>query len=217
MHVTADGRITQPTRKWYSRRETEAIYAAGGHVVLKLERSTDMTAQFTKSQIVASGIANFDQAVADFVEAKKNHVKTVNKAAPTAHHLVEAAVRRVPGAKNKPDDFLPDYRVIDDMPAPTLEEKRAALAHKVSQDAAAVLEKAMPRLKTRLFTLQAQEALTKKPEDHTPADKALIAEHEARQKKHTAVLWHVAQLESEIADLDADQVDVWKGAPFPEI
>jgi hypothetical protein len=40
MNVDKDGIVHQPTRKWYSLRETLEIYAAGGHVVLSLKEPT---------------------------------------------------------------------------------------------------------------------------------------------------------------------------------
>jgi hypothetical protein len=40
MNVDKDGIVHQPSRKWYSMRETLEIYANGGHVVLTLKEPT---------------------------------------------------------------------------------------------------------------------------------------------------------------------------------
>jgi hypothetical protein len=45
MHILKDGTIKQPSRKWYTMRETLKIYADGGHVVLKLAEPTALQKQ----------------------------------------------------------------------------------------------------------------------------------------------------------------------------
>ena len=40
MWVDKNSIIHQPSRKWYSKGETEEIYANGGHVVLTLKEMT---------------------------------------------------------------------------------------------------------------------------------------------------------------------------------
>jgi hypothetical protein len=40
MNVDKNGIVHQPSRKWYSLRETLEIYKNGGHVVLKLIEPT---------------------------------------------------------------------------------------------------------------------------------------------------------------------------------
>ena len=38
--VDKDGILHQPARKWYTKRETEEIYAKGGYVVLAVKELT---------------------------------------------------------------------------------------------------------------------------------------------------------------------------------
>jgi hypothetical protein len=40
MYIDKNGVVHQPSRKWYSKRETLEIYANGGHVVLTLKEAT---------------------------------------------------------------------------------------------------------------------------------------------------------------------------------
>jgi hypothetical protein len=69
---------------------------------------------------------DFESAVWDFIKAKKDHLLTEGFPAPAAPNaMVENAVRRIPGYFNSDtdfvlDDFAPDYEIIDDMPAPSL-------------------------------------------------------------------------------------------------
>lgn len=172
---------------------------------------------------------DFEQAVKDFVQAKKDHLLTEGVPAPAApHHMVEAAVRRIPGSvtfvKGVPvpgsqqmDDFVADYQIVDDTPpAPTLEERKSVVAAKINSEATGLRNQINPPLKVKLLSIQYHEAL-----DAELAGKATTSDHEVlqawedRQQKLKAIDRHVAKLESQLHDLPADMVDLWKWAPFP--
>ena len=176
-----------------------------------------MTAVFALSQMKTL-LFDFEAEVRNFIQAKKDHLTTEGVPAPTTHHFVEAAVRRIPGTVNQPDDFVADYTIVDDTPpAPTLDERKSALAAQVNADAAALLNQIAPPLKQRLFQFQVNDASRRAPlGTQTDADKAIIAESIARQEKIDAVYRHVAELESQIHDLTDETIDGWKAAPFPE-
>jgi hypothetical protein len=44
-YVDKDGRIHKPNRNWYTKRETDEIYANGGRVLLKLKEATPFQKQ----------------------------------------------------------------------------------------------------------------------------------------------------------------------------
>lgn len=99
-----------------------------------------MTAKIPLSQIKA--MPDFEARVHAFVQAKKDHLITEGVGAPTEHHVVESAVRRIPGDGKTPDDFVADYTIVDDTmpaaPAPTLDQRKAWAID------AALIEKANP-------------------------------------------------------------------------
>jgi len=160
---------------------------------------------------------DFDQAVKDHVQAKKDHLTTEGVPAPTAHPAVEAAVRRIPGSATTPDDFVADYQIMDDTPPPpTAEERKAAVAAQINADATAALNAITPPLKARLWGIQYGEAMVARSNGQATAEhEAMIAEHEARGARFQQVIRHAAELESQLHDLPDDMVDIWKPAAFP--
>jgi hypothetical protein len=175
---------------------------------------------------------DFEDEVKKFVQAKKDHLLTEGVPAPTHHPWVEMSVRRIPGQVERsggmtiiqPDDFVPDYTIIDDTPPPpSLAEKKAKIADEINRQAEALASQIAPPLKRKLFDVRIRDAhqaaglAQAAHQEPSAADKATIAEHEARNAKIDAIYRHVAELESQIHDLTEDQVDVWKGAPFPDV
>jgi hypothetical protein len=174
--------------------------------------------KFSLSWVKSLGF-DFEAEVHKFVQAKKDHLKTEGVPAPAAHPAVEAAVRRIPGSKTQPDDFVADYEILDDMPPPpTLDEKKAALAQQYLGQAVAMVEGITPPLKKRMMGFQLSDAHARKAAGTaTDSDDAIIAQHQDLSKKHDAIWRHLAQIESQIDDLTADQIDVWKATPFPAV
>jgi hypothetical protein len=167
---------------------------------------------------------DFETEVKNFIQAKKDHQNTKDVMAPAHHPLVEMAVRRVSNGVNERDDFVADYTIVDDTPPPpTLDEKKAMLADEVMRNANVLASQIIPPLKRKLFDFQISDAYAAisrakaSGQEPSDADKATIAEHETRTAKIDAVYRHVAALESQIHDLTEDQIDVWQGAPFPDV
>lgn len=159
---------------------------------------------------------DFEAEVAKFVQVKKDHLTTEGVPAPTHHQLVELAVRRIPGSEDIPDDFVADYSIVDDTPPPpTLDEKKNALADQINAEAMALINKIDPPLKRKSLRFKINDAFAVPEDERTDAHKTLIAENIARDRKVETIQRHAAELESQIHDLTEDQVDVWKGAPFP--
>lgn len=161
-----------------------------------------MTLQIAKSVI---GDMDYPAAVEAYRQALLAHRFTGN-AAPTAHPLVEQAVRRIQYAieDGKPDDFIADYEIVDDTPPPPGDvERKAVLVSKIMEAQRLAVDAVMPAGKLRLLTLQANDA------------KILVSQFEAVQQKLAAIEYHGATLEAAIDDLTADQYDTWQMKPFP--
>jgi hypothetical protein len=69
---------------------------------------------------------NYGDAVEKFRHAKLAH-HFPGDVAPSAPAVIESAVRRVQ-TEGHADDFVADYAIIDDIPVPTLAERKAGLA-----------------------------------------------------------------------------------------
>ncbi len=160
---------------------------------------------------------DFEAEVKKFVQAKKDHLMTEGVPAPTAHPVVEASVRRIPGTIHTPDDFVADYSIIDDTPPPpTLDERKSALATQVNDQVTALTSQIAPPLKQKLFQFQVNDATSVPEADRTNAQKAVIADFLERDRKLQGIYRHAAELESQIHDLTDATIDGWKPAPFPE-
>lgn len=189
---------------------------------------------FLLSQIKAFGFddaSHLHAAVEAFIAAKKEHLKTEGQPAPTAPHpAVEAAVKRIPGSitfrggvpdpsTQTPDDFVADYRIIDDTPPPpTVEEKKAAIAAKINAEGRQRLSQIVPPLKAKLLEIQFNDASAAQVAGTmTEAHQAALADYQLRVEKSQKIMRHVAELESQLHDLPDDMIDIWKWPAFPEV
>lgn len=119
-------------------------------------------------------------------------------------------------SSTQPDDFVPNYVLIDDTPPPpSLDERKAELASNWARQAENIVNEVSPPLKRGLWALQRADAGKVPEELRTPEQKAAIAQADARSAKVHAVQRHLAQLHSDIHDLTAETIDAWKPAPFP--
>jgi hypothetical protein len=159
---------------------------------------------------------DFEPAVQEFIDAKKHHLTTEGVPAPTAHPTVEAAVRRIPGTVDVPDDFVPDYQIVDDTPdPPSLDERKMLLASKLDSQATSLMHAIVPPLKSHLMNIQVGDAQIVPESQRTDEQKATIADHEARSQKTHAIFRHLAVLKDQIHDLTDATIDTWEPAPFP--
>jgi hypothetical protein len=107
-----------------------------------------MTFQIARSVIntVPYGYAD---AVEKFRQAKLAH-RFTGDVAPSAPAIIEQAVRRVP-VQGQADDFVADYQIIEDVPVPTLADRKAALAGTIRTMEAAALAKIISPGRERLM------------------------------------------------------------------
>ena len=137
-----------------------------------------MTAKVPKSLIKDE--ATFKSAVEAFRQAKLAHRLTENEPAPTADFLIEASVRRVPAQGiNKPDDFVADYVIVDDIPKPTVTELRAKLMQQSHQQEADDIAKVLSPAAQRLLQLELAEIGPKPPAEFSAEEQALVAKQQA--------------------------------------
>ena len=106
---------------------------------------------------------DFEAAVASHIKAKMEHrFAAIGESAPAAPHAwVGHAVKRVIVGEDKPDDFVPDFEIIDDTPPPlTLDQKKQILSHQVMTARAEAAHKIVPLLKSRIWNIEHQRMLT---------------------------------------------------------
>lgn len=116
----------------------------------------------------------------------------------------------------KPDDFAPNYVLIDDTPPPlTLEQRKDRLEHECKCQAALAFDRASPRRKRGYMELKVSDAHSVPEEDRTSEHKAALAHHAEVNKKIAAVNEHLARLLNDIEDLTEDSINTWEPAPFP--
>lgn len=167
------------------------------------------------SHVKAVGF-EFGGAVDAYIKELQAHRFTTGEAAPSPPHgLVELVVARVqtPG---KPDDFVANYRIVDDTPPPpSLADRKAALAVSAQQQADAALAKVSPPLKRRLAMLRVHEAANVPKDKMTAAHVATLKAATDRSAKEAAIMLNLAQMESDIDDLTSATIDAWKPTPFP--
>lgn len=170
-----------------------------------------MTAQIPLSQI---GDADaFKKRVVAFRQAKLDHHATVGDPAPRDDELVEAAIRRLRRG-DAADDYAIDYEIVDDRP--TLRARKDTLIHEVSRQEHALLVASMPPGKRRLDGLKAGDLLRKPEAERSDAERAFLADRDARHAREEAIARHAAQLMSDIEDLTDETIGAWKSAPFPD-
>jgi hypothetical protein len=162
---------------------------------------------------------DFEAAVAAFIKAKQDHRQSVGEPAPNApHRWVEAAVKRVPGSieAQTPDEFVPDYEIVDDTPPPpSLDQRKMMLAVNAQREAQSAIEKLRPPLKARLLSIEFGRAMAIEEAKRTPADKATIAAYLDGNVRIEAITYHLAKIEAQIHDLTDATIDDFTPAAFP--
>lgn len=106
---------------------------------------------------------DFEAGVAAHIKAKMDHrFAVIGEPAPAAAHpWIEHAVKRVNMGEGQPDDFVPDYEIIDDTPPPlTLDQKKQVLSHQVMMARAEVAHKIVPQLKARIWSIKYHRVLS---------------------------------------------------------
>lgn len=183
---------------------------------------------------------DFGAAVANYIAALEAHRNTVGEPAPSAGHpFIEAAVLRVQHptegvhqpldeagepvgepvkfvSSEQPDDFVPNYVIIDDTPpAPTLDERKAKLAHAAGVTAQARVDAMDPPLKRKLVGMTLARIAQVDEDKRTDADKAALAHSADVQVRTEAIYFHLAEMEAEIHDLTEATIEGWEPTSFP--
>ena len=173
-----------------------------------------MTLKVYKSHTAGVSPDGFAVAVEAHRQALLAH-RFTGDAAPTAHHLVEAAVVRVP-CEGGPDDFVADFEVIDDTPAPpTPAQVRNDLLSRVRSAEFEAATAVIGSGALRLLSLDAREAAMKPAEDRTAADTAALDRLQDVTARRTAVDRHAATIEAAIEATPFDQLAAYEFPAFP--
>lgn len=131
----------------------------------------------------------------------------------------------------KPDDFVPEYEIVDDTPPPpTLDERKMALVSHVAELAHKAVHVIEPPLKRNLFAFQLTDAQRAVDTLHnqvrsgaiTQSDFELMvaphrsaaAKHNERTDKVQAIYRKLAQAHADIHDLTDATIDEWKPPEF---
>lgn len=178
-----------------------------------------MPTEIKLSQI-AGDRSGFEKAVAEHIAHLHAFNKAVGKPRPVAHPLVETSIKRIQ-AKGRADAYVPDYTLIDDLPAeaatdfkPSLEEKKVALHRQVHFAEHEAKYKILPQRKVRLAAVKMQQAMQVKEEDRTSEQNEDIASYLHVQKVWQEYDLIGAKAESDIDDLTEDTVDGWQPPTF---
>lgn len=155
-------------------------------------------------------VDEFKRRVTAFKQAKLDHHKTVGVPAPSEHHLVVAAVKRVP--KPDRDDWVEDYQIVE--PAPkSLPERKKDLIVKVTEQYNILMNASLPAGSRMLDQIKADDIAEK--EERTADEKLFMANRMLRMAKEGAYYRHLAQMCHEIEGLTEETIDKWMETPFP--
>jgi hypothetical protein len=171
-----------------------------------------MTFQIAKSIINGLPYAYAD-AVETFRQAKLAHRYT-GDVAPSAPAIIEHAVRRVQ-TEGQADDFVADYEIVDDIPALTLAERKAALVGTIRTSEAAALATIISPARERLMGLDLNAVYAKPEVQRTDADRALLTKATDIAARKEAVHRHGAHLEIAVEELTDATLDGWTPEAFP--
>lgn len=170
-----------------------------------------MTHRVLKSQVPD----DFADRVAAHAVAMRAHQMSAGDPAPAAPQDVEWAVRRV-AVDGQPDDFVPDFEVIDDTPPPPtpaeIRHKLVADLRKAEQDA---INAIMTPGKLRLLSLEANKARGIPDDQRSPEQVAVISKHRAILDAIEAIGLNAATQEAELDDLPDADLASWQPKPFP--
>jgi hypothetical protein len=155
---------------------------------------------------------DYMKSVEDFRQALLAH-RFTGDAAPTAPEAVARAIRRVQ-TENQPDDFVADVKIIEDVVAPNLAERKLVLLSKIRADETKALVAIIAPARERMLMLDIGVIGNTKLEDMTEDQKALIEKRMDIVAKKTVVARYFLNLEIEIEDLTETTIDAWSFRPF---
>ena len=107
------------------------------------------------------------------------------------------------------DDFVADYEVIEDMPVPTLAERKQALVGTIRAMEAAALARIISPARERLMGLDINAVYLKPEAERTEADRALLERMSQLAARKEVVYRHSAVLEVAVEELTEATIDGW--------
>lgn len=155
----------------------------------------------------------FETAVADHIQALVAFSHEEGKPRPTAHSLVELAVKRIE-KKGKPDDYAADYTIVDDTPVVPLADKKLKCHAALIAAENVAKYKIVPERRVRLVTLQYNAAMAKLEDERTDADREAISVWVDAFKKWNEITLISATAEAALEELTDDTVDTWSPPQF---
>jgi hypothetical protein len=171
-----------------------------------------MTFQIAKS--VINGLPyNYAQAVEAFRQAKLEH-RFTGDIAPSAPAIIEHAVSRVP-IPGQADDFVADYEVINDLPEPTLAERKQALTATIRAMEAAALARIISPARERLMGLDINTVYLTPEAERTDAGRALLGRMTQLAARKEVVYRHSANLEVAVEELTDATINGFVPEAFP--
>jgi hypothetical protein len=171
-----------------------------------------MTFRIARSVINGLGY-DYAAAIEAFRQAKLAH-RFTGDIAPSAPAVIEHAVSRVqtPG---QADDFVADYEILEDIPVPTLAERKQALVAAIRAMETAALANIISPARERLMGLDVNAVYVKPEAERGDADRALLARLSQLAARKEIVHRHSAGLEIAIEELTDATIDGWTPPEFP--
>lgn len=156
----------------------------------------------------------------DFAEAVEGHRQALlahrfsGDAAPSAEAAVEQAVRRI-RREGEADDFVADYEVVDDRPAPASGfDLRQQLLSALRQAEAAARDQVVGAGRMRRLGLDVARILGKPAVERAKEDEAALVAYAEIQQRLEAIQYHAAVQEETLEALSPSQLANWQWKPF---
>jgi hypothetical protein len=169
---------------------------------------------FAIARSVINGLGyDYAAAVEAFRQARLAH-RFTGDIAPSAPAIIEHAVSRVqtPG---QADDFIADYEIIEDIPVPTLAERKQVLVAAIRTMETEALVKIISPARERLMGLDVNAVYLKPEAERSEADRALLARLSGLAARKEIVHRHGAALEIAVEELTEATIDGWTAKEFP--
>jgi hypothetical protein len=161
---------------------------------------------------------DFEAQVQKHLRDKLNHRLSTNLPAPAhPHPAVEAAVRRIPGTKNTPDDYVADYQLVDDRPPPpTILDKKRKLLAQLAANEYNLLESILPTAKRRLQFIKVHDLQTAITDGTiiNPEEQQFLEDESKRNARFQAIDRKAATAMAEIEDLTDANIDAYQLPPL---
>jgi hypothetical protein len=113
------------------------------------------------------------------------------------------------------DDFVADYEILEDIPVPTLAERKQALVAAIRALETAALANIISPARERLMGLDVNAVYVKPEAERSDADRALLARLSQLAARKEIVHRHSAGLEIAVEELTEATIGGWTAKEFP--